>query len=75
MAIAPAGRCAHRDEDCIGAANGFLRIRREEETLFLHIAGHKIVEAWLIDRHDASLQLLDLTCILVDTGHRMAEVC
>ena len=74
MAIPAARRRADGDEDGIGIADGAGRIGREEETLFLDILGDQAVEAGLIDRHDAVFELLDLAGILVDAGHRMAEI-
>jgi hypothetical protein len=53
MAIAAAGWRADGDEHRIGVTNGFRRVGREEQALFLDILRNQIIETWLVDRHDA----------------------
>jgi hypothetical protein len=74
MTVAAPGRGADRDEDGLGAVDAGGKVGGEAEPAALDVAGDQPVETRLEDRHDASLEGVDLARILVDADDVMAEV-
>ena len=60
-------RCANRNEHNRRVANRFRKISGELETLFRSIAADHLLEAGLVDGHDAAAKLPNLGLVLVDT--------
>ncbi|MNI47080.1 hypothetical protein D3C73_1015780 [compost metagenome] len=74
MAVAaPRGR-AHGDEDGVGRADRLGAVHGEGQPPVADVVGHQIVQPRLIDGHDVLVQALDLGSVLVDAGHRVAEI-
>ena len=74
MAVAaPRGR-ADRDEHRLGVGDRGGEIGREGQALLAHVAGDEILQARLVDRHDAPAQRRDLALVEIDADGRVAEV-
>ena len=59
-------RCADRDEDDACRAHGARQILGELEPLFCDVPPDHLLEARLVNRHDAPAKLTQLGLILVD---------
>ena len=59
-------RGTNRDEHDRGAAHRLRKISGERESLFRSIAADHLLEAGLVDGHDAAAKLPDLGFILID---------
>ena len=57
-----------------GIPDGLGCVGGEEQATGLDVGGDQQVEARLKDRNTSGLQSLDLGGVLVDAGHRMAEI-
>ena len=68
-----AGR-AHADEDHLGVGVGLGLVGGEVQAAGLVVALDQLVEARLVDRADAVLELLDLLGVHVEAGHLVADV-
>src|SRR5690606_2357211 len=74
MAVALAGGSADGDEDDIGLGNRTGQVGGEAQPAGRRIPGDDLVEAGLVDRHLAAVEILDLLLDLVDAGDRVAEL-
>jgi hypothetical protein len=74
VAVAPPRGRAHGDEHRIGILHRFGGVSGKEQALFLDVAGDEGLEAGLVDRHDAGLELVDLRLVLVHAGDDVAEI-
>src|SRR5438132_6980115 len=74
MTIAAPRRRPHGNEYRVGSGHRRLKIAREAQPSGCHVAGNKVVEPGLVDRHLAARQALDLRGILIDAGDLDAEL-
>ena len=74
VAVAAAHGRADREQHDVGALHRAREVVGEQEALGLHVAGEQIVEARLVDRRVAGLELGQPVRVLVDARHRPAEL-
>ena len=74
MAIAPARRGAHGDENRVRFGQHAGHIKREIQPPGGDIGFHQLIQTGFKDRNAARQQGIDLALVLVHTGHVMAEI-
>ncbi len=74
VAVAAAAGGADSDEHRVRALYPFGKAGGEAEAARFHIGFDQCIEAWLVDRHLAFMQAVDLALILVDAHHIVAEI-
>src|SRR5215470_858222 len=74
MSVAAPGGGAHRNEHGGSALQAVGHARRKRQPSLPHIRGHKLLEAWLVDRDLATVERVDLAGILVDAGDLMTKI-
>ena len=74
VAVAAAHRRADGEQDDVGVAGGRAQLVGEDEAPGLHVAGDEVVEARLVDRRLAGLELGEARLVAVDAGDRPAEL-
>jgi hypothetical protein len=61
--------CPDGDEHDAGGSNRLGKICRELEALFRSIAADHLLEAWLVNGHDAAAKLANFGLILIDANN------
>jgi hypothetical protein len=73
MAVAAAGWCTHGNEYQVGFRHHRIVLRGELQPSGLDVTCHQVVQARLVDRHDALPETIDLVLVDIDTGDIGAE--
>ena len=74
IAVAATGRSADRDEDRLCVRHRCRQIRREGQPAIAHVLGDDLLQAGLVDRHDALFEPGDLGRVEIDADDVMAEI-